>query len=115
PATLTGSPQLEKKNAQIVAACRPCRDFVAFRAEETSLKLCRSSFRLCLMGGTGMTRRFRWQALALAGILLTSPALAEPNYPDRDKPDVDLYALMSGKCPTLKIAGHTFPCKAVAY
>ena len=62
-----------------------------------------------------MTRRFRWQALALAGILLTSPALAEPNYPDRDKPDVDLYALMSGKCPTLKIAGHTFPCKAVAY
>jgi hypothetical protein len=48
------------------------------------------------MGGTGMTRRFRWQALALAGLFLTAPALAEPNYPDRDKPDVDLYALMSG-------------------
>jgi len=67
------------------------------------------------MGETGMTRRFRWQALALAGILLTSPVLAEPNYPDRDKPDVDLYALMSGKCPTLKVAGRDFACRAVAY
>lgn len=62
-----------------------------------------------------MNRRCSWQALALAGILFASPGLAEPNYPDRDKPDVDLYALMSGNCPTLKIAGHTFPCKAVAY
>jgi hypothetical protein len=67
------------------------------------------------MGETGMTRRFRWQALVLAAIFLASPCLAEPSYPDRDKPDVDLYALMSGRCATLKIAGHTCPCKAVAY
>ena len=66
-------------------------------------------------GGTGMTRRRGWQALVLAGIFLASPALAEPSYPDRDKPDVDLYALMSGKCPTVRIAGHSFACKAVAY
>ena len=62
-----------------------------------------------------MTRRLCWQGLALAGILFTSATAAEPNYPDRDKPDVDLYALMSGKCSTLKIAGHDFACKAVAY
>ena len=62
-----------------------------------------------------MTQRFRWQALAFAGILLASPSLAEPSYPDRDRPDVDLYALMTGKCPTVKIAGRAFACKAVAY
>ena len=42
-------------------------------------------------------------------------SVAEPSFPDRDKPDIDLYALMSGKCPTLKIAGRDFPCKAVGY
>jgi hypothetical protein len=62
-----------------------------------------------------MTNRL-WQALVIAGTLFVAPAAtAEPNYPDRDKPDVDLYALMSGKCPTVKIAGHSFACKAVAY
>jgi hypothetical protein len=62
-----------------------------------------------------MTQRRCWQVLALAGVLLASPSIAEPNYPDRDKPDIDLYALMTGKCSTLKIAGHDFACKAVAY
>jgi len=55
-----------------------------------------------------MTRRHSWQALALAGTLRASPSFAELNYPDRDNPDIDLYALMSGKCPTLQIAGHAF-------
>ena len=62
-----------------------------------------------------MTRRRCWPVLLLAGIFLASPSIAEPNYPDRDKPDVDLYVLLSGKCPMLKIAGHLFGCKAVAY
>ncbi len=29
--------------------------------------------------------------------------------------DTDLFALMSGKCSTLKIAGHDFSCRTVAY
>ena len=61
-----------------------------------------------------MIRRRSWQALAIA-ILFAAPAAAEPDYPDRDKPDIDLYALMSGKCSTLKIAGREFACKTVAY
>lgn len=52
---------------------------------------------------------------ALAGILLASAAVAATDHPDWDRPDVDLYALMSGKCPTLKIAGRDYPCKAMAY
>jgi hypothetical protein len=31
------------------------------------------------------------------------------------EPDTDLFALMSGKCSTLKIAGRDFGCRAVAY
>ncbi len=50
--------------------------------------------------------------LALAcSLLLAAPACAE----DAVKPDVDLYALMTGKCSTLKIAGRDFGCKIVGY
>ena len=63
-----------------------------------------------------MTRHRHWQALAIALLVAAAPVLAQtPDYPDRDKPDVDLYALMSGNCPTLKVAGRDYPCRAVAY
>jgi hypothetical protein len=68
-----------------------------------------------LDNGNGMTTRIGWQALVIAGILFATPSVAEPNYPERDKPDVDLYALMSGTCPTLKVAGRDYSCRAVAY
>ena len=61
-----------------------------------------------------MFRRLGWVALGLC-IVLGSPIVAEPRYLDRDKPDIDLYALMSGRCSKLRIAGEAFPCKAVAY
>jgi hypothetical protein len=61
------------------------------------------------------TRRHFWLALAIAGIFLATPCVAEPASPGRLKPDVDLYALMSGRCSTLKIAGRDFACRAVAY
>jgi hypothetical protein len=34
---------------------------------------------------------------------------------EQEEPDIDMYALMSGKCTTLTIAGSDFACKAVAY
>src|SRR5215469_14319501 len=61
-----------------------------------------------------MSRHHRWALLALACPLFASAPLAEPTS-DREKPDIDLYALMSGKCPTLKVAGRDFGCRAVAY
>ena len=51
------------------------------------------------------------QALAVAALLLAQPAIAQ----EQPKPDVDLYALMTGKCSTLKVAGRDFGCKIVAY
>lgn len=38
----------------------------------------------------------------------TGPALEQ-------RPDIDLYALMSGSCRTLRVDGRDFPCKAVAF
>ena len=49
--------------------------------------------------------------LTLAGLLLAMPAAAE----EALKPDVDLYALMTGKCSRLSVAGRDFGCKIVAY
>lgn len=49
------------------------------------------------------------------GILLASACLAEPSLPEKIEPDIDLYALMSGKCTKLKIAGRDFNCRIVAY
>jgi len=53
--------------------------------------------------------RSRWPIPAAALFFLAAPVCAEPVY------DIDLYALLSGKCVTLKIAGRDFACKAVAY
>jgi hypothetical protein len=69
-----------------------------------------------------MTKCRRWLALAAAGLLAATPACAEvvtvtPAAADIEqvKPDIDLYALMSGNCSTLKIAGREFACRAVGY
>jgi hypothetical protein len=51
------------------------------------------------------------RALAVTSLLLAMPVCAE----EPVKPDVDLYALMTGKCSTLKVAGRDFGCKIVAY
>src|SRR3954471_24289328 len=83
-----------------------CRDFVVFVLQV-------SPFRP-IQDRIDMTDRL-WQALVLASILLTTPSFAQIDYPDRDKPDIDLCALMSGNCSTLKIAGRDFACRAVAY
>lgn len=61
-------------------------------------------------------------ALAAALLALASPCFAETsapipvnNPPAQHNALVDLLALMSGHCKTLKVAGRTFACKTVAY
>jgi hypothetical protein len=76
-----------------------------------------------------------WQALIIAIVFLATPELAGPSHgsgfpnglktsaapvilvSDATKlePDTDIFALMSGKCSTLKIAGRDYNCRAVAY
>lgn len=77
------------------------------------------------------------QALAVAIIFLASPSVAGPFYGSRflprlqetsarplipvsneakrQDPEIDMFAYMSGKCSTLKVAGRDFACRAVAY
>lgn len=71
-----------------------------------------------------MTIRLCGQVLAVAIVFLTGPSLAEP-FPGsqlsepsetaRPEPDTDIFALMSGKCSTLKVAGRDFGCRSVAF
>ena len=58
----------------------------------------------------GLWGRYMWLASAIVGLLAAGARAQEG-----DKPDVDVYALMTGKCRTLKIEGHDFGCKIVAY
>ena len=61
-----------------------------------------------------MTMRPRPQALALAILLMATPALASDEL-QRQEPDTIVFAMMSGKCSTLKVAGRDFTCRAVAF
>jgi hypothetical protein len=69
-----------------------------------------------------LSRQIAAQALVvLALVVLASPVLAETAPPpiaadiDRQDPDIDVYALMSGNCPTLKIDGTKFTCKTMGF
>jgi hypothetical protein len=76
----------------------------------------------CFQPGT--TMRLRGQILAVAIACLATPSVAETLIPSvipvvdpiqQHDPDIDIYALMSGKCTTLKVAGRDFACKAVGF
>jgi hypothetical protein len=54
------------------------------------------------------------QALTLALIFIAMPARAEDELP-RPEPDTIIFAMMSGKCSTLNVAGRDFACRAVAF
>lgn len=51
----------------------------------------------------------------LIAVLLAAMPLSAAGASERDEPDIDMYAHISGKCTTLKVAGRDFGCKAVAY
>jgi len=64
------------------------------------------------------------QIFAIAVTCFVTPSVAETLAPpvilvvddlEQHDPDIDIYALMSGKCTTLKVAGRDFACKAVGF
>lgn len=64
-----------------------------------------------------MIPTFARAVLSVFGLALAMPASAQAPAatPPQDRPDIDLYALMSGTCPTLKVDGRDFPCRTVAF
>jgi hypothetical protein len=87
-----------------------------------------------------MMMRLCWQVFAVASIFLSTPSVAGPTYGSRlsdsmldnlepsarpvipvsdetrrREPDTTVFASMSGKCRTLKIAGRDFACRVVAF
>jgi hypothetical protein len=61
-----------------------------------------------------MTMRLCRQALALAALLIATPALAQDEL-GRQEPDTVIFAMMSGTCNTLNVAGRNYKCRAVAF
>jgi hypothetical protein len=73
----------------------------------------------------------RCRILAAAIVFFATPCVAEPTHGNRllqqvqdkpaaddlqpEEPDTNIFALMSGRCPTLRIAGRNFACRAVAF
>jgi len=72
---------------------------------------------------SSLTMRLCRHVFAAALILLATPLVADPARPATgasndakpQEPDTDIFALMSGKCSTLKIAGRDFACKTVGF
>jgi hypothetical protein len=58
-------------------------------------------------------RPFRW-VFAVAAMCFALPADASDEL-QRQEPDTIIFAMMSGKCRTLKVAGRDLPCRAVAF
>ena len=58
-------------------------------------------------------RLFRW-VFALAAMFIALPVDASDEL-QRQEPDTIIFAMMSGKCRTLKVAGRDLPCRAVAF
>ncbi|ANW06177.1 hypothetical protein LMTR13_36935 [Bradyrhizobium icense] len=61
-----------------------------------------------------MTMNICRRAFALATIFIAMPAFASDEL-HRQEPDTVIFAMMSGKCSTLKVAGRDFACRAVAF
>jgi hypothetical protein len=61
-----------------------------------------------------MTMRPSPRAWAVAILLMATPAVASDEL-QRQEPDTIIFAMMSGKCSTLKVAGRDFACRAVAF
>ncbi len=60
-----------------------------------------------------ISRQLVVAVIALAG----APSMAAPPAIEAEQsdPSVDIYALMSGHCTRLRVAGHDFKCRAVAF
>jgi len=61
-----------------------------------------------------MTMRHNLWALTIAILLMATPAVASDEL-QQQQPDTIIFAMMSGKCRTLKIDGRDLPCRAVAF
>ena len=62
----------------------------------------------------GMTMKLCRQAFALATIFIAVPAYGQDEL-QRQEPDTVIFAMMSGRCSTLKAAGRDLACRAVAF
>jgi hypothetical protein len=59
--------------------------------------------------------RLFWPACAIVVSFLAASRVTHAEEPKRQEPVTIVLAVMSGKCTTLKVAGHDFRCRAIAF
>ena len=72
---------------------------------------------------SSLTMRLCRHLFAVALVLLATPSVAEPagsvmavaNDAKPQEPDTDIFALMTGRCSMLKIAGRDFTCRTIGF
>ena len=69
---------------------------------------------------SSLTMRFSRLTFTAAIVFLATSVVAEPvrsvaAVANDSKPDTDMFALMTGRCSTLKIAGRDFACKTIGF
>jgi hypothetical protein len=107
------------QSAVTMIARRRVRLTLLFRPEKLDLmmRLCRNIFAVLILALAPQ------MAAAAEGDLSPEPTVNSAQAPgagDTDElkpqtPDTDLFALMTGTCSTLKVAGRDFACRTVAY
>jgi hypothetical protein len=79
---------------------------------QTVIPRCDAALIDLMSNPPSMTMRRCRQVFAVAMFCLATPCVAGPAQQDLD---IDLFASMSGKCITLRVAGRDFACRSVGY
>ncbi len=79
------------------------------------MHLCRQAFAVALVYLATPSGAESYGGRLMEQVRNSQAIIAVANEDKRQEPDTDILALPSGKCSTLKIAGHDFECRAVAF
>jgi hypothetical protein len=81
-----------------------------------TMRLCRPAFAIALIFvATASVAEPCSGGRFLQGVSNSRPVILVSDQSQPPDSDTDIFALMSGKCSTLKVAGNDFACRAVAF
>jgi hypothetical protein len=79
-----------------------------------TMRLCRLAIALLFLAAPSVAEPF-FGGRFLQGVSNSRPVILVSDESQPPDVDTDIFALMSGSCSTLKIAGNDFACRAVAF
>jgi hypothetical protein len=82
---------------------------------DLTMRLCRNIFAALVIMLAPQVPAFAQDSTARPGASRSVAGAGDANELKPEAPDTDLFALMTGTCSTLKVAGRDFACRTVAY